>query len=215
MLRGNIMRVKGLAIWVLSTFTIISLIHLIDSTNALFFSNEIQLLQLYPIISEILIQMSIQTYFYISAGATVFLWGITCILAFDNPIETFLNNIISDTQQQRNEETQIDESSGDLFTLIYETMESDSKTLLQVKDLIRNVRNEVKDIVPIKESLEKTKSDLNKIRNQLITLEEKVLFPMLCPSCKQPVRTDFKVCPYCSIQIDLPEIFIPTKILQK
>ena len=215
MLRGKIMRVKGLAIWVLSTFTIISLIHLIDSTNALIFSNEIQLLQLYPLISGILTQISVQTYFYISAGTTAFLWGLTCILAFDNPIETFLNNIISDSQQQRNEETQIDESSGDLFTLIYETMESDSKTLLQVKDLIRNVRNEVKDIVPIKESLEKTKRDLNNIRNQLITLEEKVIFPLLCSSCKQPIRTDFKVCPYCGIQIELPEIIIPTKILQK
>jgi hypothetical protein len=209
------LRVKGLAVWALSTFTIISLIHLIDSTNALFFNNEVQLLQLYPLLNSILSQMSVQMYFYLSAGVTAILWGITCILAFDNPIETFLNNIITDAQQQRTEEPQVDENNGELFTLIYETMESDSKTLLQVKDLIRNVRAEVKDIVPIKESLEKTKRDLNKIRNQLITLEEKVLFPMLCQSCKNPIKTDFKLCPYCGIQIELPEIIISNKILQK
>ncbi len=204
------MQKKGLIIWIFSTLTVITLIHLIDAVNALFFSNQIQLLSLYPIVNVILSQISPQVYLFLTASTTVILWGLTCIIAFDNPVETFLNKILSDAKQQTVNEEQIIENKGELFDLMYETMESDSETLSQVKDLIRNVRTEVRDIAPMKESVEKTKNDLNKIRTQLITLEEKVLFPMLCPSCKHPIRTDFKLCPYCGISTELPEVTIST-----
>ncbi|MBK5134163.1 hypothetical protein JJE00_07035 [Candidatus Bathyarchaeota archaeon] len=202
------MRTKGITIWLFSTLTVITMMHLIDSVNALFFSNQIQLLQLYPFANTFLTQMSIQTYFYVSAGASAILWGITCILAFDNPVETFLNHILSDAQKQRSKESQIVEDNGGLFDLMYEKMESDSEVLLEVKDLIRNVRTEVRDIAPIKESMLRTKRDLNKINKQLISLEEQVLFPLLCNSCKKPIRADFKVCPYCSELLKLPEVTI-------
>ncbi len=202
------MRKKGLTVWIFSTLTVVTMMHLIDSVNALFFTNQIQLLQLYPLANTFLTQMSIQTYFYISAGASAILWGITCILAFDNPVETFLNHILTDAQQQKTKENQIVEDNGELFDLMYEKMESDSEVLLQVKDLIRNVRTEVRDIAPIKESMEKTKRDLNKITKQLVALEEQVLFPLLCTSCKKPIRADFKVCPYCSELLRLPEVTI-------
>ncbi len=202
------MQKKGLIIWIFSTLTVITLIHLIDAVNASLFSNQIQLLSLYPIVNVILSQISPQVYLFLTASTTVILWGLTCIIAFDNPVETFLNKILSDAKQQTVNEEQIMENKGELFDLMYETMESDSETLSQVKDLIRNVRTEVRDIAPMKESVEKTKNDLNKIRTQLITLEEKVLFPMLCPSCKHPIRTDFKLCPYCGTPMELPEVTI-------
>ena len=81
-------------------------------------------------------------------------------------------------------------------------------TLKDADPLISDLMPEVRDIAPMKESVEKTKIDLNKIRTQLITLEEKVLFPMLCPSCKHPIRTDFKLCPYCGTPMELPEVTI-------
>ena len=202
------MRTKGLTIWIFSTLTVITMMHLIDSVNALFFSNQIQLLQLYPFANTFLTQMSIQTYFYVSAGASAILWGITCILAFDNPVETFLNHILSDAQQQRTKESQIVDDNGELFDLMYEKMESDSETLSHVKDLIRNVRSEVREIAPIKVSMEKTRRDLSKITKQLITLEEKVFYPLVCHSCSHPVRADFKLCPYCGIALQLTEITI-------
>jgi hypothetical protein len=202
---------KGVIIWIFSTLTVITLIHLIDAVTALLFGNPTQLLQLYPGINGFLSQLSTQTYFCLSALITAILWGITCIIAFDNPVETFLNKILSDAKQQTTNEEQAMEKSGEIFDLMYETLESDSETLCQIKDLIRNVRAEVRDISPIKESMEKTKVDLNKIRAQLITLEEKVLFPMLCPSCRKPIRADFKLCPYCGATIDLPEITISNK----
>ena len=191
--------------------TVITLIHLIDAVNALLFNNQIQLLELYPIINGVISQISAQIYFYLTVSTTIILWGLTCIIAFDNPIETFLNKILSDAKQQTINEEQIIENKGELFDLMYETMESDSETLSQVKDLIRNVRTDVSDIAPMKESIEKTKKDLSKIRTQLITLEEKVLFPMICPSCKHPIRADFKLCPYCGVPMELPEVTISNR----
>jgi hypothetical protein len=200
---------KGLIIWIFSTLTVLALIHVIDATAALIFTNQIQLIQLYPIVNGFLSQLSIQTYFYISASIAAILWGVTCIIAFDNPVETFLNKVLSDAKQQTSNEEQAIEKSGEIFDLMYETLESDSETLSQVKDLIRNVRAEVKDISPIKESIEKTNADMNKIKKQLITLEEKVLFPMICPSCRKPIRADFTLCPYCGIAIEVPKVTIP------
>jgi rubrerythrin len=202
---------KGLTIWIFSTITVFTLIHLIDAVAAILFNGQIQLLQLYPILNGFLSQVSAQMYFYLSALTTTVLWGITCIIAFDNPVESFLNKILSDAKQQTINEEQAMEKSGEIFDLMYETLESDSETLGQVKDLIRNVRTEVKDIAPIIESMEKTKTDLNKIRKQLITLEEKVLFPMICPSCGKPTRADFKLCPYCGATMELPKITISNR----
>lgn len=203
------MQKKGLVIWIFSTLTVLALIHVIDATAALIFTNQIQLIQLYPIVNGLLSQLSIQTYFYISASIAAILWGITCIIAFDNPVETFLNKVLSDEKQQTSNEEQAIEKSGEIFDLMYETLESDSETLSQVKDLIRNVRAEVKDISPIKESIEKTNADMNKIKKQLITLEEKVLFPMICPSCRKPIRADFRLCPYCGMAMEVPKVTIP------
>ena len=58
------------------------------------------------------------------------------------------------------------------------------------------------------QSMLRTKRDLNKIAKQLVSLEEQVLFPLLCNSCKKPIRADFKVCPYCSELLKLPEVTI-------
>lgn len=204
----NILRKKGLFIWILSTLTVITLIHLIDSVNAFLFNNSTQLLQIYPLLNTYLTQMSAQIYFYLSAATSAILWGITCIVAFDNPVELFLNKILSDAKQQSLDEAKVMDGKGELFDLMYETMESDSETLSHVKDLIRNVRNEVREITPIKVSMEKTRRDLSKITKQLITLEEKVLYPLLCHSCSHPVRADFKLCPYCGINLELAEVTI-------
>lgn len=202
------MRKKGLIIWVMSTLTVITLIHLIDSVNAFLFNNPAQLLQIYPILNTFLTQLSPQIYFYLSAATCATLWGITCIIAFDNPVELFLNKILSDAKQQSLDEAKVIDGKGELFDLMYETMESDSETLCHVKDLIRNVRSEVREITPIKASMEKTRKDLSKITTQLISLEEKVLFPLKCHSCNHPIRADFKLCPYCGNSLKLAEVTI-------
>jgi rubrerythrin len=207
------LRKKGIAIWLFSTLTFISLIHLIDAAAALLFNNQIQLLQLYPFINQQ--QISTDIYLYISSASTAILWAITCLIAFDNPVETFLNKVLSDAKQQTATEAQVLESKSELFDLMYETVESDSETLAQVKDLMRNMRAEVKDIQPIKETIEKTRIELINLKKQMKMLEEKMLFTIICPACGKLLRPDFKLCPYCGESITLQEKMIVVKDYKK
>jgi rubrerythrin len=207
------LRKKGIAIWLFSTLTFISLIHLIDAAAAVLFNNQIQLLQLYPFINQQ--QISTDIYLYISGASTAILWAITCLIAFDNPVETFLNKVLSDAKQQTATEAQVLESKSELFDLMYETVESDSETLAQVKDLMRNIRVEVKDIQPIKETIEKTRIELISLKKQMKMLEEKMLFTIICPACGKLLRPDFKLCPYCGESITLQEKMVMIKDYKK
>ena len=140
---------KGVKIWILSTLTFTSLIHLVDAANALLSGNQAQLLQLYPLLNEYLIQIPTDIYLFISATSTFVLWGITSILAFNNPIEAFLNKMLSEAQQQRETEDQALERNSDFFSLMHETIEENSERTGKIYDILRNVRAEVKDIQSI------------------------------------------------------------------
>ena len=199
------MRKKGIAIWIFSSLTVISLIHVIDAASALFFNNPTQILRLYPFISQQLQQIPLDVYFCTAAAVTITLWAATCLIAFDNPVEIFLNKILSDVKSQSTTEAQIIESKSEIFDLMYETIESNSETLAQVKDLMRNVRAEVKDIRPMKEVMEVTKTELRSLKKQMQTLEEKLLFNIVCPACGKMLRADFKLCPYCGENTNLQE----------
>jgi polyhydroxyalkanoate synthesis regulator phasin len=199
------MRKKGIVIWLFSSLTVISLIHVIDAASALFFGNPTQILQLYPAINQQLQQIPLDIYLYTAATATVILWAVTCLIAFDNPVETFLNKILSDAKNQSTTEAQLLEGKSEVFDLMYETIEADSETLAQVKDLMRNVRAEVKDIQPIKETMEVTRTELRSLKRQMQTLEEKLLFNIVCPACGKMLRADFKLCPYCGENVTLQE----------
>ncbi len=209
------MRKKGIAIWLFTSLTFISLLHLIDAAAALLFNSPTHLLQLYPFINQQLQQIPTDIYFYMAAASTVTLWAITCLIAFDNPVEEFLNKILSDAKTQTTTETQILESKSEIFDLMYETIESDSENLAQVKDLMRNMRTEVKDIQPIKETMEKTRTELSSLKREIKTLEEKLLFTIVCPACGKMLRPDFKLCPYCGESITLEEKMVMVKDYNK
>ena len=131
------MRKKCMAIWVLTTITFISLVHLIEAITVIILNTPIRLLQLYPFINEPLKALTPYAYFYISAITTVVLWGVTCLVAFQSPIEHYLN-------QREMAETQLQDKSG-LLDRMCETVESDHQTLTQLTDLIYKMQNGVKD----------------------------------------------------------------------
>ncbi len=205
------MRRKGIAIWLFSSLTVISLIHLIDAASALLFNNPTHVLQLYPLINQQLQQIPVDIYLCAATASTIILWAITCLVAFENPVETFLNKILSDVKNQSTTEAQIIESRSEVLDLMYETIEADSETLAQVKDLMRNVRVEVRDIRPMKETMEKTKTELTTLKKQIKTLEEKLLFNIVCPACGKMLRADFRMCPYCGETITLQEKMVIVK----
>ena len=131
------MRKKCMAIWVLTTITFISLVHLVEAITVIILNTPIRLLQLYPFINEPLKALTPYAYFYISAITTVILWGVTCLVAFQSPIEHYLN-------QREMTETQLQDKSG-LLDRMCETVESDHQTLTQLSDLIHKMQKGMKD----------------------------------------------------------------------
>ena len=203
---------KGIAIWLFSSLTFISLAHLIDAISAIILNTSIKLLQLYPFINEKLQGIAPTTYFLMSAAATFILWGITCAIAFENPMEKFLNKVLSDAKKQSAVETQLLEDKSEVLDAMCETLESDNQILAQVKDLMCNVRIDVKEIHTLKENLEKIETDLNSLRREFKKIEEKIQFPNICPTCGKPLMPEFKICPYCGENIKLlPENIVSVK----
>ena len=200
---------KGIFVWLFSSLTFIALLHLAEAISVLVFNNEIRLLKLYPFINGKLQAITPITYFWASAAATFILWGITCAIVFTNPVETFLNNILSDAKTQGAVEAQLLEEKSEILDVMSETIESNSEILAHVKDLIYNVRTEVKEIHPLNESVEKMKTELNTLRKEVKKLGEKVNFPNLCPTCGKPLLPEFKICPYCGENVKL----LPEKVI--
>jgi rRNA maturation endonuclease Nob1 len=194
---------KGIAVWLFSSLTFIALIHLIEAVSVLVFNNQIRLLQLYPFINEKLQFVTPMEYFWISAVATVILWGITCAIAFENPMETFLNKMLSDAKKQDMVENQLLEDKSEILDAMYETIESDSGILAQVKDLMCNVRVDVKEIQSLAENMEKVKTELNNLKKEIKSFEVKLKYPNLCLACGKPIMPEFKICPYCGENIKL------------
>lgn len=204
---------KGISVWLFSSLTFIALIHLIEAISVLIFNNQIKLLQLYPFINEKLLQLiTPMAYFWISAAATIILWGITCAIAFENPVETFLNKILSDAKRQGAVETQLLEDKSEILDAMYETIESDNEILTQVKDLMGNVRADVKEIQPLTENMEKIKTELNNLKKEIKSFEVKLKYPNVCLACGKPILPEFKICPYCGENIKfLPENIVLVK----
>jgi RNA polymerase-binding transcription factor DksA len=186
-----------MGVWLFSSLTAISIAHLIDAANALLFNNPITLLRLYPFLDSKLEAITPTPYFLISTAATFTLWGITCAIAFENPVETFLNKILSDAKKQSTVETQLLEEKSEILDAMNETVEMNSAILSQVRDIIYNIRAEIKEIQPLKEGVEKIKTELSHLKKELKSLEEKLKYPNICVACGKPILPEFKICPYC------------------
>ena len=203
---------KGISVWLFSSLTFVAFIHLIDAISVLVFNSQIKLFQLYPFINEKLQAIMPNMYFWVSAITTFILWGITCAIAFENPVETFLNKILSDARKQGAVETQVLDEKSELLDAMNETVEMNNTLLAQVKDMTYNVRTEVKEIQPLTENVEKLRTELSRLKREFKKFEENVKHPNKCPMCGKPILPEFKVCPYCGENLKLlPEAVITLK----
>lgn len=197
------MNKKGLSVWIFSSLTFISLIHLIEATTALVFGNQVRLLQLYPIIGEKLQTIAPALYFWLSVTTTLIFWGITCATTFQNPMEQFLSNVLSDAKRQSTAEAQMVEDKSEILDAMYEAVETNNENLAHVKDMVYNVRTEVKEIQPLAENIEKMKAELGNLKKEVRKLEERTRFPNACSACGKPLMPGFKICPYCGESMKL------------
>lgn len=194
---------KGISVWLFSTLTFASLLHLIDGIYALILNSQIRLFKLYPFPNEKLQAITPTTYFWGSSITTLILWGITCAIAFENPVETFLNKILSDAKRQHAVEAEMIDRKTDMLDAMNETLITNSNLLAKVRDLSYNVRSEVKEIQPLKQILVKLKAEVNSLKQEMKNFEENVERLNRCPTCGKPILPEFKVCPYCGENIKL------------
>ncbi|MEM3666330.1 MAG: zinc ribbon domain-containing protein [Candidatus Bathyarchaeia archaeon] len=202
---------KGIAVWIFSSLTFMSLLHLVEAVSVLFFDGEIRLLQLYPFLGEKLKAIAPMMYFWVSAALTFTLWGITCAVAFESPVEAFLNKILSEAGKQSVVEAQFVEEKSEILDAMNETIEANGEKLAHVRDIVYSLRSEVKKIETLTEIVEEMKTELNGLRKDFRSLEEKVHLQRVCLSCGKPLLPEFKVCPYCGENVKIPqEIIIPS-----
>ncbi len=188
---------KALSVWIFSSLTFIATVHLVEAIFVMILDQPVRLLQFYPIIGEKLQTLTPGAYLLSSALSAIIFWGITCTITFENPVETFLNRILSDAKKQTAVEGQLLEEKSEVLDAMYETIASDNEILSQVKDLMCNVRADVREIPPMREGLEKVRAELSSLKKGLKRVEEKAPFANLCASCGNPLLPEFKICPYC------------------
>lgn len=200
---------KGSGVWLFSTLTAIAAAHLIDAANALLFNKPATLLSLYPVEEAKIQAITPNIYFLITAASTTLFWGITCTIAFENPVETFLNKILSEAKKQSAVETQLLEEKSEILDAINEVVEMNNEMLSQIKDVVYNIRAEIREIQPLKEAVEKVKAELSSIKRELKTFEERLRYPNICLACGKPVLPEFNICPYCGGNLKPVEHVVP------
>jgi rRNA maturation endonuclease Nob1 len=188
---------KGLSVWIFSSLTFLSVAHLVEAIYVLISGSQIRLLKLYPFIGEKLGNTAPTTYLWVSAVASLIFWGITCAIAYENPMEEFLNKVLSDAKRQSSVETKLVEDKSEMLDAMYETIESNSETISSIKDLICNVRTEVREIQPLATTVHTIRLELNDLAKEVEKLEEKMNHSYVCLACGKPLLPEFKLCPYC------------------
>ncbi len=196
---------KGFYVWLFSSLTFVSMAHMTDAISALFLNSQPHLLQSYPYIGEKLQTLPPSTYLVVTALSTLAFWGITCAIAFDNPVEQFLKRTLSDAKRQSTVEAQTVSEKSDVLDAMYETIEASNQTLAQVVDIVYNVRTEVKGIQPLTLTVENIKAELGNLKKEVRRIEEKGKLPLLCATCGKPLSPEFRLCPFCGENIKLPK----------
>jgi rRNA maturation endonuclease Nob1 len=112
-------------------------------------------------------------------------------------MQEFLEKVLADAKKQTVAETQLVEDKSEVLDAMYEKMESSSETIASVKDLICNVRAEVKEIQPLATTVDLVRLELNDLAKEVEKLEGKMQYSCVCLSCGKPLLPEFKICPYC------------------
>jgi rRNA maturation endonuclease Nob1 len=188
---------RGLAVWFFSSLTFLSMAHLAESIYVVITGAQIKLLAIYPLIGQKLATISPIAYLWFSTGASLSFWAVTCAMAFENPMEQFLKNVLSDAKRQSVAESQVVEEKSEVLDAMYETIESSNATIASVKDLVSNVRSEVRGIQPLTAAIDLIRVELTDLTKEVEKLEGTMNNSYLCLACGKPLLPEFKICPYC------------------
>jgi hypothetical protein len=190
---------KAIIVWVFGFLTFMAVLHAFDAVLGLTVGDTNLLLKLYPF-KNLLADVDLVTYFWASLFSAFILFGITCAVAFHNPIEVLINKTLAEVELQENPGDYALESKAGALEMISDTLTSNSVVLQSVKDDVNTVRFEVSNL---KTRLDKLEKDLTKLTKL-----------MKCPSCGKDISPDFKLCPFCG-ELLHPHIFVETPQMQQ
>jgi rubrerythrin len=188
---------KGLSVWIFSSLTFVSVANLIEAIYVLISGSQNKLLQLYPLLGGYLSNVSPALYLCLCAGASLIFWAATCAVAFENPLEKLLKKALTDAKKQSAAENQVVQDKSEILDVMCETLESSSEVIASVKDMICNVRTEVKEIKPLSTTVDLIRLELNDLAKDVQKLENNVKYSYVCLACGKPLLPEFKICPYC------------------
>ena len=186
---------RGITVWIFSSLSILAAIHVLEASLALFLNTEVILLKSYPIINTLTITPI--TYFLASIALTIALWGITCKVAVETPVERFLNTMLSDAKRQSEIECEMVEDNRSVLDMMCATITENNKVISQTRDITYNVRSELVNLRALPEETERLSKEIEELKKELKNLKENFKKPNLCPSCGNIVLPRFKVCPNC------------------
>lgn len=197
---------KGPAVWVFSSLTFLSVAHLVESIYVLITGAPIRLLGIYPSFGQELGAISPTMYFWFSAAASLSFWAVTCVIAFENPMEQFLNMMLGDAKRQSVAESQMVADKCEVLDAMCETLELNNATIASIKDLVSNVRAEVRGIQPLAAAVDSVRTELADLAKEVEKLEGTMKRSYVCLGCGKPVLPEFKSCPYCGEDVKAVEL---------
>ena len=151
---GNKKMVKrGTLVCIFGTLSFLASIHVFEAFVALFFDKEIVLLNLYPIIGSLNIELL--NYLIASIIVTSLLMAVTFRIAFSSPLENYLNMILSDANITNEAECELVKDNRSVLDMICESITNISQVLGQTKDITYNVRSELVNLRQMPERTEK------------------------------------------------------------
>lgn len=189
---------KSIVVWIFGCLTFFAGLHTFDAVLSLASNtdNAGSLLQLYPFynqIKETIGKLDAVTYFWLSLVSTLALMGVTCSLAFYDPILAYVKKVISETKV---DDTQADQRLDSELTAL--AMINESLTTHGI--LLNKVKNE---LVPLKDGINALKIDMTRLRGKIGGLETDLAKLRKCPACGKDVLPQFKFCPHCGEKLSL------------
>jgi len=193
---GGIIIRKAIIVWIFGFLTFLAVLHTFFAVLGLVFGNTDLSLTLSPF-KSIFSNVDLATYFLASLVATFILFGVTCAIAFHNPVEALIEKTLAEAELEENASDKTLESEASVLEMINDTLTSNSTVLQTVKENVNTIRYEISNL--------KTRID---------KLEKDLIKPMECPSCRKEISPDFKLCPFCG-ELLHPHIFVDTHQLQQ
>ena len=179
---------KGVGVWIFGFLAFLGVLHTFDAVLSYTFEGTNSLLKLNPLyglIYEMFGEIDAASYFWGSIVFTFVFFGMSCAIAFHDPVATFINKVISDAKSGENPADVHMELGIDAFEMISDSVTSNSVLLNKLKESTENVRDGVN---ALKIELMTLGAKLGKFETNLNTSKR-------CPSCGKDVLPEYKVCP--------------------